>query len=296
MTSRDTANAVGSLQRRPREDEIDLFGLTHLGKVRKVNQDHFMICSLHKQMQVHYTSLPDVDQLPLVDERLASLVMVADGVGGGWGGEEASRLALGVVAQYVAQSMRCYYTTDASAEQGFSDALVEAAMQCHASVLQKAEEDPDYHGMATTLTLWIGVWPRSYVLQVGDSRAYLFYDGKLTQISRDQTMAQELVDQGVLTRTDAHSTRWAHILSSAIGGGEAAPVVTSIDLAWNVVGLTCSDGLTKHVSDEQIRERLSTMTSAKQVCEDLLQDALDGGGSDNITIVVGKVTRKDTNE
>jgi protein phosphatase len=102
-------------------------------------------------------------------------------------------------------------------------------------------------------------------------------------------MAQELVDQGVLTQSDAENSHWAHVLSSAIGGAQAAPVVTRLDQAWTGVGLLCSDGLTKHVSDEQIAERLRTMTSAKQVCNDLLQDALDDGGTDNITIVVGRV-------
>jgi protein phosphatase len=294
MTSRDTPATAASVNRKPAFEEIDAFGLTHLGKVRKVNQDHFLLCSLSKQIQVHYTSLPNVDQLPLESERLAYLAMVADGVGSGWGGEEASRLAIEVVAQYVAHSMRCYYTADATNEGQFFDALQQAAMQCHEIVVQKAQEDANRRGMATTLTVWIGVWPQSYLLQIGDSRCYLYGDGKLSQISRDQTMAEELIDQGVLTRTGAHDTRWAHVLSSAIGGSQAAPVVTSMEQAWDHVGLLCSDGLTKHVSDEQIGERLRTMKSARQVCKDLLQDALDAGGSDNITIVVGRATRRDT--
>ncbi len=293
MTSTDTATVVGSLTRKPLDEELDVFGLTHLGKVRKVNQDHFLICSLRKHMQIHYTSLPNVGELPLESERLATLAMVADGVGSGLKGEEASRVAVEVVAQYVAHSMRCYYTADASDEQAFFDALQEAAMQCHASVLERAEQDPSRRGMATTLTLWIGVWPRSYLLQVGDSRCYVFREGELTQISRDQTMAQELVDRGVLTRSGAFSTKWANVLSSAIGGPQTAPVITQMNQTWHSVGLLCSDGLTKHVSDEQIGERLRTMKSAKQVCKDLLQDALDGGGSDNITIVVGRAVRKD---
>jgi protein phosphatase len=166
-------------------------------------------------------------------------------------------------------------------------------MQCHSDLQEKSTEEEGRRGMATTLTLWLGIWPRAYLLQVGDTRCYLFRDDTLTQISRDQTMAQDLVDQGVLTRADADNTRWAHVLSSAIGGTQSAPVVTRIDQAWHNVGLLCSDGLTKHVSEEQIAERLRSMRSAKQVCKDLLKDALAGGGSDNITIVVGRVLRRD---
>jgi len=147
--------------------------------------------------------------------------------------------------------------------------------------------------MATTLTLFMGVWPAYYVVQVGDSRYYLWRDGQLTQLTRDQTIAQELVDQGILTRAQATHTQFAHVLSSALGADTAEPVVTRCQADWHNVHLFCSDGLTKHVSDEKIAERLRHMTSAKQVCEQLLQDALDDGGTDNITIIVGTQARRD---
>ena len=147
--------------------------------------------------------------------------------------------------------------------------------------------------MATTLTLMLFVWPQAYLLQVGDSRYYILRDGELTQISRDQTLAQVLVDDGVFSRTEASKSPLSNVLSSAIGGSETTPVVTGIDQDWNYVHLLCSDGLTKHVSDERIAERLRSMTSAKQVCEDLLQDALDDGGSDNISIIVVRDLRND---
>ncbi|HRP07736.1 MAG TPA: hypothetical protein PLL69_04545, partial [Gemmatimonadales bacterium] len=145
---------------------------------------------------------------------------------------------------------------------------------------------------ATTLTIWLGVWPWSYLLQVGDSRYYLYRDGVLNQISRDQTMAQDLVDRGVLARSALERSPLANVLSSAIGGASTAPVVTRIAADWSNIHLLCSDGLTRHVPDQQITERLRTMTSSKDCCELLLQDALDGGGSDNITIIVGRTVRK----
>ena len=152
--------------------------------------------------------------------------------------------------------------------------------------------DPDRMGMATTLTLWLGLWPRGYLLQVGDSRCYLLRQGTLTQVSRDQTIAQEYIDLGVLTRADAEDSRLAYILSSTVGGVQSKPVVTRMLSEWDNVGMLCSDGLIEHVSDERIRERLMSMTSAKQACEDLLQDALDGGGIDNVTIIIGRTVRR----
>jgi serine/threonine protein phosphatase PrpC len=273
--------------RKPRDDEIDVYGLTHIGKVRRSNQDHFLVASIHKQVQLHLTSLSGAQLRPFSDERVAIFAMVADGVGGGEGGEQASATALEVASQYVVESMNCYYGADSTAAT-FIDALQAAAMRCHNAVVERARETPGVRGMATTLTLWIGVWPWIYLLQVGDSRYYLHRDGALTQVTRDQTLAQDLVDKGVFTRADSERSHLSNVLSSAIGGPETMPVVTRLRHDWGDVHLVCSDGLTKHVSDERIAERLAAMTSAKRVCEQLLQDALDDGGTDNVTIVVGR--------
>jgi protein phosphatase len=193
----------------------------------------------------------------------------------------------------VTQCIRLSAVGDGGGTSDFPRALETAAREVHLELLRQTELDPNLGGMATTLTLWIGMWPRSYILQVGDSRCYILREGELTQLSRDQTMAQDLIDSGILSRTDAYRTRWVNVLSSAIGGSQNTPVVSYLHQMWGTVGLLCSDGLTKHVSDERIRDRLLTMTSAKQVCTDLVQDALDGGGTDNITVVVGRTIRRD---
>jgi serine/threonine protein phosphatase PrpC len=187
--------------RKPRDDEIELWGLTHPGKVRATNEDHFLVGSLFKQLSIWATSLPDTDQLRVSNERLGSLAMVADGVGGEAAGEEASRLALEEIT--------------------------------------------------------------------------------------------ELIDMGVMARPAAMASPWAHVLSSSLGGEQTAPAVTRIPATWGDVHLLCSDGLTKHVSDARIAERLASMTSVQQVCEALLQDALDGGGTDNITIIVARAVPKE---
>lgn len=283
--------STAALTRKPLDDEIDAYGLTHPGKVRNVNQDNFLLASLRKRMDVLLTSMPE-GSLKVEDERLAFFGMIADGVGGGEKGEVASRIALEEITQYVTQSVQSYYAADAR-QASFIEVLEAAALQTHAEVVRRGVEDSALRGMATTLTVVIGVWPWVYVLQVGDSRYYLYRDAELLRITRDQTMAQELFDQGVLTRTDAFNSRLANVLSSSIGGSQTAPVVTRMPSDWNNIHLLCSDGLTKHVSDERIKERLATMTSAKQACETLLQDALDDGGSDNVTIIVGRTVRKD---
>ena len=281
--------------RKPRDDELDVFGLTHPGKVRPNNEDQFLSARIHKRIDVLSTSLPDKHRLSMADERLASLLVVADGVGGLSSGEEASATALEVAMQYVNHSMNCYYSAN-STDAPFIEQLQAAAMHAHEAVVAKGGMDGRKGRMATTLTLWMGVWPYGYLLQVGDSRYYLWRQGTLTQVSRDQTIAQDLIDQGVLSRTAAKRSQFANVLSSALGADEATPVVTRVQSEWHAVHLLCSDGLTKHVTDERLAERLAAMTSAKELCEQLLQDALDGGGTDNITVVVGRAVPNELHE
>lgn len=291
MGAKSEAVLSPPVTRRPRDDELDVYGLTHPGKVRTENQDHFLVGSLRGRLNIRLSSLPSSQMLPIEEERVASFMMVADGVGGGQKGEEASRMALEGVARYISEGARCYYRAE-DGDGDFGRALEQAAKRCHQAIRERAAEDPETAGMATTLTLLIGVWPWSYVLQVGDSRYYRYADGVLTQMSRDQTVAQALVDQGLIPQELAPHSPLAHVLASSMGGPQTAPVVSRLPMNWETIHLLASDGLTRHVTDERIAERLGTMQSAKQVCEALLQDALDGGGTDNITIIVGRAVPK----
>src|SRR5262245_911800 len=137
---------------RPRDTEIDLFGLTHPGKVRADNQDHFLLCTLHRQLVVHASSLGDLDRVPLRGERLATLAMVADGVGGTVAGEEASRLAVAAIARYVSQMMETVHRVDSSEIDRVSGELRTAILQAHEQV-REAAQAAGHRSMATTLTL-----------------------------------------------------------------------------------------------------------------------------------------------
>jgi serine/threonine protein phosphatase PrpC len=272
---------------RPRDDELDLFGLTHPGKVRSENQDHFLVCTLHQEMVVRGTSLPGMDELPLRSERMGTVMLVADGVGGTGAGGEASQLAAEAISSYVTNTMRCFHSNDSTREKDFLSALRAAAIQAHQAV--RAEAGRGDRRMATTLTLAIAVWPRLYVVQVGDSRCYFYWDGKLHQVTRDQTVAQYLVDAGVLPPDQAAKSPYSHVLASAIGGEEAKPEVTQLDITpRGCVVMLCTDGLTKHVPDEEIAQHIRTMESSEQLCRSLLDLALERGGTDNITILAGR--------
>lgn len=291
--TRFTTPASAPSAARPRDDELDLFGLTHPGRVRAENQDHFLLCTVHPQVVLHGTSLPDPDTLALRGQRLATILLVADGVGGSAAGNRASRLATEAVTRYVASTLRCYHAAGSSGEGEFMEALRAAAIEAHDTVRAEALANPEARDMATTLSLGIVVWPWLYVLQVGDSRCYFYEGGVLRQVTRDQTLAQELVDRGVLAQERAQASPLKNVLASAIGAPEAVPVISRVDVRQRgCVILVCTDGLTKHVTDPEIGEQLGTMQSAEQVCRALLDLALARGGTDNVTLVVGRAVRR----
>ena len=292
LTTASTTDASGP---KPRDSELDLFGLTHPGLVRRENQDHFLLGTIHQQINIHGTSLPEAQRLPLRSERLGTIMLVADGVGGGTAGGDASRIAAEAIARYVSSTMNCYHTRGRQAEQSFYEALKTAALEAHDTVRAEAASrnsgsvEVPSRSMATTLTLGLIVWPWMYVLQLGDSRCYHYFNGRLRQVTRDQTMAQDLVDRGALNREEAAASPFSHVLASSIGGREARPVVSRLNISdRGCVIMLCSDGLTKHVSDEEIAAQCARMSSCEQLCRDLLAVALERGGSDNTTIVAGR--------
>lgn len=278
---------MGGADSGPRFSEIDSWGATHVGRVRNENQDAFFVGSLARDGdRIRAVSVEDQASEETRLERVASLGVVADGVGSLARGGEAARIAVTGLVAAVAEYFDDAAQAEGSDPEVFCRLLHDAALSCHESLVRSAEEGGQR--AATTLTLFLGLWPHAYLLQVGDTRCYILRGDTLTQISRDQTLAQELVDRGVMSRTAAEKTRWAHVLSSAVGGDQAVPVVTRVTRDWGNVILLCSDGLTKHVSDERIREQLMGMRSARQVTDELMREALEGGGTDNVTVLVGR--------
>ncbi|MDO8501625.1 MAG: protein phosphatase 2C domain-containing protein [Gemmatimonadaceae bacterium] len=280
---------------RPSDDELDLFGITHQGKVRAENQDHFLVSTVHPHVVIHSTSLPTTDRLPLLGTRLATVLVLADGVGGAAAGSEAARLATEAVMRYVSCTLRSYHTAGSATDTEFLASLNAAALEAHDAVRAQAALREDHKQMATTLTVGIAVWPWMYIVQVGDSRAYFYSEGELRQVTHDQTIGQALVDQGLMPPERLAASPFKHVLSSAIGADEALPDVIRLDISERgSLILLCSDGLTKHVADDEIAAAIRNMKSSEQLVKDLLDLALERGGSDNITIIAGRAPlRKD---
>ena len=135
------------------------------------------------------------------------------------------------------------------------------------------------------------IWPRAYLIHVGDSRAYVRRSGKVQQLTRDQTFGEYMVTVGAWTEEQAAKAKPAATLSSAIGGTELQPVVGLVDLEAGDSLMLCTDGLTKHVDNDKIAEVLGKPESAEASARELLDAAMNEGGTDNIAVIVVKSSR-----
>lgn len=274
-----------SNQQEPQAFGVDVFGCTHCGRVRAVNQDQFFVATLGKSMRVHQSSLPALSTLTRRHDSALHLLVVADGLGGIAGGELASGTAVSALAEQLDQTIGCCYNFDVEREHEFLATLEHAVRSSHERV--RAELVRDGKGPATTLTMVALVWPRAYIVHVGDSRAYYMRDGRLQQLTRDQTAFEELVDDGVLTEEQARRAGMRDMLTSALGA-KLKPSIGLVDLRAGDALLLCTDGLTKHVRDDEITTILAAGEGAAQTCSRLLDLTLERGASDNVTVIVGR--------
>lgn len=280
-----TATRDDAALQRPTVAEVDCFGLTHPGLVRRTNADHFLVASLHRTLHVHATSLADVG--PQESESRGFLLLVADGVGGFAGAQEGSAKAVASVAQHLLHATEICSQMAAANESAAIANLRDAVTGAHRALL--AATDDEGGNNASTLTMFASFWPRAFVVHVGDSRAYRYRDGKLERLTTDQTFAQMMLQAGALTPAGAEASHLKHVLWSALGSQEVVPEVHVTDVTRRGVIMLCTDGLTNHVTDDEIKEHLASCHSAEATCHSLLNLALERGGKDNVTVVIGRV-------
>ena len=265
------------------QTRVDIAGLSHAGKVRSANEDHFAIMTMRKTVDLEATNLEDRTLLDRVRRPTAHILVVADGVGGASGGQIASGVAVRAVIEYLAEAIGCAQDFDVDREQTFLEHLSHGVERGHERLREMFQVQG---GPATTLTMVTLLWPRAYVVHVGDSRGYYLRHGRLRQFTRDQTMGDYLVDIGAVTEQHAEKAGLYNVLSSAVGG-DLVPSVGVVDLTDGDALLLCTDGLTKHVPDDQIASILAR-GPAQAVATALVDAALEGGGTDNVTVLVAK--------
>ncbi len=292
----DPRQLVVDTEPRPTSSNIDVFGLSDRGRVRSENQDQFLIASLHKLLRVHQSSLPPEDITTLVSESRGYILLVADGVAGRPDGQAASGTVVKTIAHHVTHLMDLYRRLDSNNESTFVAELEKSVLKSHDVLLAEGKQAYAGRGGATTLTMVAALWPHAYVIQVGDSRCYRLRDGRLERMTDDQTLAQALVERGALRDSEARRSPLSGVLASALGGPEVTPRIYATDCRWDDVVLLCSDGLTRHVTDEELEAELRAIHTrrggAQESCQRLVRLALDRGGEDNVTVVIGRLKNK----
>jgi serine/threonine protein phosphatase PrpC len=268
--------------------QMDCFGLTDSGLKRPTNQDHYLIADLNKSLRIHDTSLTLDRETRVYGGSQGKLLVVADGMGGEAEGERACTIAVDQLTTYVLNSLSWCFRLEEDSEHDFEDNLKEALESCQKSIQDVVARHPEMHSMGTTMTMVYIVWPRAFVVHIGDSRCYLLRNGELAQITVDHTVSEIMVETGKMSREEARHSPMGHALWNVLGGRstELAVDVYKLTLERDDVLLLCTDGLYNMVPHEPLQKLLNSLTSAESACRKLVDLANESGGKDNITVIV----------
>lgn len=270
--------------------QAEVAGVSHPGKVRSNNEDHYYVARFGRFLETLRTNLPSEQCLQRSEEASYGM-LVADGVGGGAAGEVASREAihhlLGLVLQ--APDWILSPTDEAATEKILQRAATRIAQINHA-LGQQAQADSGLQGFGTTFTAAWNLGRHLFIAHIGDSRAYLWRNQTLEQLSHDHTFAQELADRGLIASEEVATHRRRHVLTRALGDTNTAggPELQHLHLEDGDTLLLCTDGLTDMVPDQQIAATLAGAGTCELACQRLLEQALEAGGKDNVTIAVAR--------
>jgi serine/threonine protein phosphatase PrpC len=272
--------------------QVESIGVTDRGLVRAENQDQFLIAELNRAMRLQSSSLPLPPESILAGGTLGYLFMVADGMGGHRAGNEASGLAIQYFITSILNRIRWHNPVKPGDDVLLVDDLREMLSQAHDEIVRQSEATASLAGMGTTLTMAYVVWPRMVVVHAGDTRCYLMRNGELRLLTRDHTVAEQMLQAGKLDPNAVERSRWSNVLVNALGANaeDVYAEVVRLDLEPNDKILLCSDGLNKHVQDEKIQSVLAEAKSMQQASTSLIQLANEGGGSDNITLIAARWT------
>ncbi len=224
----------------------------------------------------------EADRNQVIGER-GTVLGVCDGMGGAAAGEVASQLAVDIIYEKLAAG-------DAPADHDdLARRLVFAVEEAGIRIFNEARADRTRRGMGTTCTIAALMDSRLFLAQVGDSRAYVLRKGELVQVTRDQSLVNQLIEAGQLTEEEAETFEHNNIILQALGTAETVQVdLTYVDLLQGDKLLLCSDGLSGMIRGDEIREVLGSVEDPLEACKVLTERANLAGGHDNITVIVAR--------
>jgi protein phosphatase len=272
---------------------VEFGALTHVGKVREVNEDHYLVVRRRRLRELVMTSLPvELLERP---EQVAYTLAVADGMGGHAFGEIASFLALKTGWELGDAEVKWALKMNERESADLKEKAVVFFRLIDRRLHDAAREQPRLAGMGTTLTLCYTTGPELFVMHAGDSLAYLFRAGTLRRLTRDHTVAQLLIDAGAAAPGSPEERKRRHMLTNFLGGPTVS-VEVDVDhhhLEDGDLLLLCTDGLHGQVEDREIAAILDGHPAPDDACRALVDRALDRGGKDNITVVLARFSFPD---
>src|SRR5438876_785338 len=268
-------------RRAPKPVRIEVFGKTDLGKTRDHNEDCFLVADLTREEASLQPSVRDH-----VVGQAGTTRVVADGMGGAAAGELASEMATETL---YSQLVRAWGGEREVTPQRFAYRLKEAVEVANSRIHAHAKAHPAVLGMATTTTAVGVLGDDVYLVQVGDSRAYLIRDSQAYQLTKDQSLMQRLVEAGELTEEEAAQSERRNIILQALGPDPKVKVdLTHQEIRRGDVLVLCSDGLSGQVKKEEIAEIVNSERDLQAACDRLIALANQRGGPDNITVIIAR--------
>ena len=266
---------------------VDFSSVSHTGKVRAHNEDHFLVSRFSRKQEVLQTNLPQ-DSLPEQTGDDGYLFIVADGMGGMAAGEVASRLAISTSLKLLQRSERWGFKVNHREARALFNQIHSDLQEIDKTLTEQGAADRRLLGMGTTLTAAYSMGVDLFIVHLGDSRAYLHRDGTLRQLTKDHTVAQAMADAGQISPESVRHHAKRNALTNFLGGHNGK---VKADLRWLRLAdgdrlLLCSDGLNEMVNDASIARILSQQGTSRDAAPALLNEALKRGGKDNVTIIV----------
>jgi protein phosphatase len=273
---------------------VEIHATSHVGRVRRGNEDNYLLLNISNSRA--WTSEQADGEFVIESQKFevdtnGVVLAVSDGMGGALAGEVASKMAVESVSEKLLNEDTDTTLTPESYQYNLISKLYNATVYANYMVHQQGRTDPQFQGMGATFT-GVGVTPDGVdVIQVGDSRAYLIRNGKIYQITKDQSLVQQLIDAQQISAEEAETHTLKNVILQALGAqNEIYPVSARLTPNQDDVLLLCSDGLSNKVSAASMQKHVvDNLDQLEQACAALVKEANENGGEDNITVILAKL-------
>ncbi len=274
---------------------VEIHAASHVGRVRKGNEDNYLLLNIADAKA--WTGSQEDGEFVIETQKFeiddnGVVMAVSDGMGGAMAGEVASTMAVETVSEKMIEDDTDKTLSPDEQEHYIINKLYDATVFANHLIHQQGRSDPQFQGMGATFTA-LGVTPASTdIIQVGDSRAYLVRSGKIYQITKDQSLVQQLIDAQQISAEEAETHTLKNVILQALGAqNEIYPVSARVEPCNDDVFILCTDGLSNKVSATELQEIIQeNFDQLQHACSSLIKLANENGGEDNITLVISRFT------